>query len=396
MQQATQSCQQKSNQPSRSRRPELADVVRQYGAAYRAGRPVPRAHLKIMRAIARCRTPELGGHIDRCDQCGHERPSYNSCRNRHCPKCQTAASAKWVAEQAADILPVGYFHLVFTLPHELNPLILTNKTALLGLLFEAVAETLTEFGENNLGGQLGFTTVLHSWDQRLNAHYHLHCLVAAGALTKQGWRHTPRSYLFPGVALGKVFRAKFLAGLARLHGKLTWVGQKAYLQDPDAFSFFEGVLRSKNWVVYAKAPLGKPETIVEYLGRYTHRVALANGRIQALDAAGVKFLYRDRRGGDKVRSMVLAPEEFMRRFLLHELPAGFVRVRHYGFLANRRKGKLLARCREALGEVAPPPRRILDEKDPTRCPACAGDLIVVEILLAPWQKMELPCRNDSS
>lgn len=397
MQQAHEECRQERKPKARKCRPELADVVRQYGAAYRAGRSVPQPHLKILRSIARCRTSELGGHIDRCDQCGLERPMYNSCRNRHCPKCQTAASAKWVAEQAAAILPVGYFHLVFTLPHELNPLVLTNKVPLLGLLFEAVSATLSEFGHNNLGGQLGFTAVLHTWDQQLNAHYHLHCLVAAGALTKSGWRHTPRTFLFPGLALGKVFRAKYLAGLARLHGHLTWVGQKAYLQDPKAFAFFEGVLRSKDWVVYAKAPLGKPETIVEYLGRYTHRVALANGRIQAVNDTGVQFLYRDRRGGgDKVRSMVLAPEEFLRRFLLHELPAGFVRVRHYGFLANRGKQEALARCREALGDTAPRPLASTERPDRTRCPACPGNLLVVQVVLAPWQERRLPCQPDTS
>lgn len=397
MQAAQRECQQGSTQKARGVRPQLADVVRQHGAAYCAGRPVPKPHQKILRAIARCRTAELGGHIDRCDRCGLERPMYNSCRNRHCPGCQTGASAKWVAAQAADILPVGYFHLVFTLPHELNPLVLTNKVPLVGLLFQAVSETLTEFGANNLGGQLGFTAVLHTWDQQLNAHYHLHCLVAAGALTETGWRHTPRTFLFPGLALGKVFRAKYLAGLARLQPTLRWVGQQAYLQDPRAFAFLEGVLRSKPWVVYAKAPLGKPETIVEYLGRYTHRVALANGRIQAVGDAGVQFLYRDRRGGgDKVRSMVLAPEEFLRRFLLHELPAGFVRVRHYGFLANRGKQEALARCREALGDTAPRPLAEVEQPDRTRCPECPGNLLVVQIILAPWQARRLPCQPDTS
>lgn len=379
----------------RVRRPELADIVRAHGAAYRAAHALPAAHLKILRAVERCRTAELGGHIDRCDSCGLERPSYNSCRNRHCPKCQAAASARWVAERASEILPVGYFHLVFTLPHELNPLILTNKAPLLGLLFEAVADTLGEFGRNNLGGQLGVTTVLHTWDQKLGDHFHLHCLVAAGALTRRGWRHTPRGFLFPTAALGKVFRAKYLAGLKALHGKLKWVGRSAYLQDVQAFSFFEGVLRAKKWVVYAKAPFGRPETVVAYLGRYTHRVALSNRRIVRADEASVTFLYRDRQRGDTVRPMVLTADEFLRRFLLHELPKGFVRIRHYGFLANRGKESALARCREALGDAQPRPLQTAEPVDRTRCPQCPGNLVVSRVILAPWQRA-LPNRRDTS
>lgn len=354
-------------------------MVRLHGPAYRAAHHPPPAHGKILSAIERCRTEVLGGHIDICDQCGLQRNSYNSCRSRHCPKCQTTASAKWVAERSGEILPVGYFHLVFTLPHELNPIILTNKEVMHALLFESVSATLLEFGRRNFGGQMGFTTVLHTWDQQLKDHFHLHCLVPAGALTKTGWKHTPRKFLFPTVALAKVFRAKYLEGLNRLHGKLRWVGGQAKFADRRDFSFLENVVRSKRWVVYAKAPFGKPTTIVEYLGRYTHRVALSNGRILAADGKTVRFLFRNRRAGDKLQALELNGDEFLRRFLLHELPKGFVRIRHYGFMANRAKEGALERCRKLLGSEKPRPLTS-EARDRTHCPQCPGNMIVAVIL----------------
>ncbi len=353
--------------------------------------------MKILSAIERCRTELLGGHIDICDQCGHRRNSFNSCRNRHCPKCQTTASAKWVAERSGEILPVGYFHLVFTLPHELNPIILTNKKPLLDLLFECVSETLLEFGHRNLGGQMGFTAVLHTWDQKLGAHYHLHCLVPAGALTKTGWKHTPRKFLFPGESLGKVFRTKYLAGLNRLHGQLRWVGKQEKFADRRDYTFLESVLLSKRWVVYAKAPFGKPETVVEYLGRYTHRVALSNGRIQAADGETVRFLYRNRKVGNKLATLALSGDEFLRRFLLHELPKGFVRVRHFGYIANRTKEGKLARCRELLGGEKPRPLAC-EPRDRTHCPQCPGNMVVAVILptLQERWRVHPPWGIDSS
>src|SRR5687768_2551591 len=264
-------------------RPELADVFRQHGESYRNTHRLPATHKKVVRAIEVCRTQELGGHLDRCDSCGFERPAYNSCRNRHCPKCQSLAKAKWLEKQKSEILPVGYFHLVFTLPHELNGLILTNKRILLSHLFKAVGETLVEFGHTRLGGQIGFITVLHTWDQTLLDHFHLHCLLPAGALSfdQMRWRPARKNFLFPVIALSIVLRGKFLDLLksAFARNKLLFVGQTACLANPAAFQLLINALRKKPWIVYAKKPFGSPVHVLDYLGRYTHRVALSNDRI---------------------------------------------------------------------------------------------------------------------
>lgn len=361
-------------------RPELADIFRQYGESYRKTHRLPASQQKVMRAISVCRTQELGGHLDRCDSCGFERPSYNSCRNRHCPKCQSLAKAKWLDKQSAELLPVGYFHLVFTLPHELNWLILAHKKIVLSLLFKAVSETLLEFGHRRLKGTLGIIAVLHTWDQALKDHFHLHCLIPAGALSfdQSRWISARRSFLFPVRALSRVFRGKFLDLLQSVmdRGKI-----------PNAPIGIKG-LWNKNWVVYAKKPFGSPHTVLDYLGRYTHRVALSNDRILDIEQGQVTLSYRDRRDGDRKKTMTLDAQEFIRRFLLHSLPDRFMRIRHFGFLANRSKKQALARCRKLLNlDPALPKSPVLSAKDwllkitgvdLSRCPCChEGTMIVV-------------------
>jgi predicted Zn-ribbon and HTH transcriptional regulator len=368
---------------------ELADIVRAYGAEFRRRHGLPGSHLKVLRAIEACRTAALGGHRQRCASCGFERYAYNSCRNRHCPKCQALAKAQWLEARQAELLPVPYFHNVFTLPHELNPLILCkeeNKRALLDLLFRAAAQTLLAFARNNLGAVPGITMVLHTWDQQLRAHFHVHCLITGGGLALDGsrWIGSHPRYLFPVRALGKVFRGKFLDGLRKLYdrGELVLpavVKDVAVLVKPECFYALLAKLRHKPWVVYSKAPFAGPEKLLAYLGRYTHRVALSNQRLISCDAGVVRFHYRDRKDGDQRKVAALPADEFLRRFLRHVLPKGFLRIRHYGLLANRRKAEMLERCRTHLGVVkpAPPAEKTTAEWilqlvgiDVTRCPNC--------------------------
>jgi Putative transposase/Transposase zinc-binding domain len=377
----------------------LADIFRAHGESYRRSHPLPVSHLKVMQAVERCRTAALGGHIERCDSCGFERPAYNSCRNRHCPKCQSLAKVKWRDKQKSETLPVGYFHLVFTLPHELNKLILTNKKILLSHLFKAVGETLVDFGHTRLGGHIGFITVLHTWDQTLLDHFHLHCLVPAGALSfdQKRWSPARKNFLFPVKPLSIVFRGKFLDLLKKAfeQNKLLFVAQSASLADPVTFQLLIKVLRKKPWVVYAKQPFGSPDHVLDYLGRYTHRLALSNDRILSAHSGKVTFSYRDRKNQDRKKTMTLDAHEFIRRFLLHVIPEGFVRVRHFGFLANRSKS-LLSKCRQLL-DLSPTvpklPQRSVHELmlqltgiDITRCPLCQqGTLVFVAALpIVAW------------
>src|SRR4029453_15155128 len=311
---------------------ELADIFRAYGESYRRDHPLPVSHLKVMQAVERCRTAALGGHLEQCDSCGYERPAYNSCRNRHCPKCQSLAQVRWLNKQKSELLPVGYFHLVFTLPHELNALILTNKKILLSDLFKAVGETLVDFGRTRLGGQIGLITVLHTWDQTLLDHFHLHCLVPAGALSfdRNRWVSARKDFLFPFKALSLVFRAKFLDSLKKSfdQNKLLLLGHIAHLAEAQSFNVLLKGLRKKPWVVYAKKPFGSAAQVLDYLGRYTHRVALSNDRIVSSSNGEVTFAYRDRKNQDRRKLMTLDAQEFIRRFLLHVIPIGFMRVRH--------------------------------------------------------------------
>src|SRR5262245_20503806 len=364
----------------KSGRPELAEVFRQYGQSYRKTHRLSTSQQKVLRAIEVCQTQELGGHLKQCDTCGFEHPAYNSCRNRHCPKCQSLAKARWLQKQTAELLPVGYFHLVFTLPHELNRLILAHKKILLALLFNAVSEMLLEFGQRRLGGTVGIIAVLHTWDQKLKAHFHLHCLVPAGALSldHSRWIKARRNFLFPVKAMSVVYRGKFLDLLKQ-------AGEKGRVETT---SERVQALREKNWVVYAKRPFGSPQTVLDYLGRYTHRVALSNDRILSAQNGQVTFTYRDRKDKDRLKSMPLGAQEFIRRFLLHVIPDGFVRIRHFGFLANRAKKHALPQCQKLLGlNPALPeiPNRSAHDLlleltgiDLTRCPRCQkGTMIVV-------------------
>ena len=342
-------------------RPELADIFRQYGESYHRDHALPRPHQKVMRAVLACRTGELGGHLEKCNACGFERPAYNSCRNRHCPKCQSLAKARWLQKQTSELLPVGYYHWVFTLPHELNGLILANKKILLALLFKAVSETLLEFGRKRFGETMGIIAVLHTWDQTLKDHFHLHCLIPAGALAldHSRWINARPNFLFPVKALSRVFRGRFLALLKHSIAR----GKIASTDNAVKAS------RQKHWIVYAKKPFGSPRTVLDYLGRYTHRVALSNDRILKIENRKILLSYRDRKDGDRKKTMVLEAHEFIRRFLLHILPDGFVRIRHFGFLANRSKKHLLPQCRKLL------------DLDPAllHCPAQSAKDLVLKI-----------------
>jgi hypothetical protein len=375
-------------------RVELADIVRLHGAAFCAGHRLSTVQYRALRAIAACRTEALGGHLAQCDACGTQRYCYHSCRNRHCPKCQTLAKERWLAARRAELLPVPYFHLVFTLPHQLNALAQGNPRAIYRLLFQATADTLLEFGANPrwLGGQIAATLVLHTWGQNLGQHLHLHALVSAGALHADGhWIHARRGFLFPVRALAPVFRGKFLAGLQRLlhTGALKLAAANADLAAASARRSLVHQLRAKPWVVYAKQPFAGPTQVLDYLGRYTHRVAIANHRLLSFTDTDVRFRYKDYAHGNRRKVMALPASEFIRRFLLHVLPTGFMRIRHYGLLANRSKRDKLAQARDALGGASPAPTAGVPESvsafwlrvaqlDITLCPHCrSGHLYIV-------------------
>jgi Putative transposase/Transposase zinc-binding domain len=399
---------------------ELADIVRLYGPAYRAAHRLPLPHLKVLQAIKSCRTAALGGHREHCASCDFERFAYNSCRNRHCPKCQALAKAQWLEDRQAELLPVPYFHNVFTLPHQLNPLILCNEQnqrALLNLLFRAASETLLQFGRNNLGGTLGVTLVLHTWDQQLRPHFHLHGVIPGGVLSfdRQQWLSAHPRFLFPVHALSKVFRGKFLDGLHRFFDDNSLVfpptlPSVAHLANPTAFHALCSHLRAQPWVVYSKAPFAGSEKLLHYLGRYTHRVAISNSRLISCDDGQVTFHYRDRTAGDIRKSMSLPADEFLRRFLCHVLPSGFQRIRHYGLLANRAKQEDLTQCRKLLDvpTPAPPVKKTTAEWllqlrgiDVNHCPRCGLPSLQRTLLLPshvhpPAAPTVRPQREDSS
>ena len=335
---------------------EVADIFRQYREAYRLKHGLPASHLKVMHDIEVCRTSYLGGHIEQCDSCGFERNAYNSCRNRHCPKCQALTKARWLEARKAELLPVVYFHNVFTLPHEINPIALCNKKVIFDILFKSVSETLLQFGrnpKNGLGGKLGFIAILHTWDQTLMDHFHLHCVIPSGCLSLDDsqWIAGRENFLFRVEPLSEVFQGKFIHYLEKAFekGKLIFPGKTQPLGTSKGFRDLKNQLWAKNWVVYSKAPFAGPEQVLDYLGRYTHRVAISNHRIVDVKNGKVTFQYRNRKDKDTLKVMTLEADEFIRRFLLHVLPNGFMRIRHFGFLANRRKKKDLSRCRELLG-----------------------------------------------
>jgi Putative transposase/Transposase zinc-binding domain len=310
---------------------EVADILRHHIAEYRNAYPLGPDQHRVVSHLLHCRTPTLGGHMERCTHCGAERILYHSCRNRHCPKCQQIPRERWLERRKSELLPTTYFHIVFTLPHELNPLILKNKSLLLNILFQAVSKTLIKFGENEIGGKLGFVAVLHTWDQQLKAHFHLHCLVAGGALHSKSKRWIPckETYLFNQEALSLVFRGKFLDQLTRA----TRCGN---LHSAEGYHQLKSKLYKHKWVVSVREPITQAQHVLEYLARYTHRVAIANSRLLALSDGMVSFRYKDRQN-NILKQATISAVEFIRRFLLHTLPQGFVRIRHYGFLANRKR-----------------------------------------------------------
>jgi hypothetical protein len=377
---------------------ELAAIVRAHGDAYRRTHRLTSVQHRALRAIAACRTAALGGHQETCDRCGAVRVSYNSCRNRHCPKCQTLAKARWLAARQADLLPIPYFHVVFTLPHDLNALAQGNPRVTYTLLFRAAADTLLAFGRDPryLGGTIGITAILHTWGQALTQHLHLHCLVTGGALAADGagWIRGHSSFLFPVRALATVFRAKYLAGLHRAFdaGTLTFAGGTAALADPRSFAGFLGQLRAADWVVYAKRPFAGPAPVLEYLGRYTHRVALSNNRLVDHRDGHVRFRWRDYADHDRLKVMTLDVDEFLRRFLLHVVPRGFMRIRHFGLLANCTRRDRIRQCRGFLGQ--PPPEEAPPESshalvlrltgvDVERCPVCREGHMQVMVIVGP-------------
>src|ERR1700757_311998 len=364
---------------------EVADIVRTAGnrfwEKYRSHLAWP--HRKVRDAIVRCRTTALGGHLDQCLRCGHQAVSYNSCRDRHCPRCQGNARARWLAARSSELLPVPYFHIVFTLPHEFSALIRQNKRLLYDLLFRTSAASLLELARHpeQLGAEIGFLGVLHTWGQNLQHHPHVHYIVPAGGLAPYAsrWIDSSLRFFLPVHALSRVFRGKFVAGLKQLiaQDKLQFRGSQQHLAAAGCFLSFLRQLYQQDWVVYAKPPFGGAEHVLNYLARYTHRVAISNHRLVAFENDRVSFRGRDYAHGGKKKIMTFSTHEFLRRFLLHVLPKGLVRIRHFGIFANRRRSAALQRCR-ALLDIAPsvdPP-----EIPRLHCPACSGIMLVVERL----------------
>ena len=361
----------------------LAAVVRAYGEEYRNSHALPPAHSKVLWAIEHCRTALFGGHLDRCDQCGHELLLWNSCNDPHCPTCGALKRERWLEARRTELLPVPYFHVVFTLDHGLNFLVGHNPKLIPDLLFAAATETLQQFARNR-GGTIGITAVLHTWDQKLNRHLHLHCLVPGGMLALDGsrWIETRPDFLFPVRALSVVFREKFLDALsgAAAIGKLRWPEPlPEHPQQVPNLAALIPRLRRKRWVVYCKPPVAGPDQVLQYLSRYVYRVAIANSRIVSHADGNVTFTYKDRKHESRTAKLTLPADQFLRRFLLHVLPSGTRRIRHYGLLANRTKKKHLARCRQLLGEPPPPlaandtARELmlrLTGIDISRCPCC--------------------------
>ena len=370
----------------RTTRLEVADVFRQYGRAFldRWGDVLSSQQRKAFRDIGACRTAALGEFVQQCDHCAHQVIEYRSCRNRHCPKCHRRARDQWLADRAEELLPVTYSHVIFTLPHELAPLALQNPRVVYGILFRAVAEALLEMAADpkRLGARLGFLAVLHTWSQQLQAHPHIHCVVPAGGLSPDGQRWiSPRKkdFFLPVKPLGRLFRRKFLTYLqeAFAGGRLSFFGTLRELANPARFADWLESLKQKEWVAHVKPPFGGPEQVLRYLARYTHRVAISNGRLLAMEEGRVRFRWRDSKDHNQIKEMSLDAVEFIRRFLLHVLPSGFVKIRHFGFLSNRNRRLMVEHCRKLL-----PPWTALSEiveRYEAVCPVCGiGHLHMVE------------------
>ncbi len=377
---------------------EVADIFRVHDPAWRRANAghISLGQLKVMSAIERCRTPALGGHLLRCVNCAHEHLAYNSCRNRHCPKCQGPAARQWLAAREAELLPVPYFHVVFTVPAEIADIAYQNKAAIYDILFRASAETLITIAADprHLGARIGFTSVLHTWGSALTHHPHLHCIVPGGGTSPDGqrWLACRPGFFLPVRVLSRLFRRLFLEKLAAAHsaGKLRFFNDRAALAEPRAFAAYLNPCRKAEWVVYAKRPFAGPEAVLAYLARYTHRVAIANSRLVAFDGDRVSFRWKDYRaakangGRERYKTMTLAAPEFIRRFLIHVLPEGFHRIRHYGLLANGGRAANIARARALLGvptesaDTARSDDAQTSPADPRPCPCCGGPMIIVE------------------
>jgi len=387
---------------------EVADIFRAAGPAYRAAHAghLSLHQLKIMSAIEHCRTAAMGGHLEACTDCGHWRIAYNSCRNRHCPRCQGAAARTWLAEREADLLPVGYFHVVFTLPAEVAIIAFQNKALVYDLLFKAASETmLTIAGDpKHLGARIGITAVLHTWGSALTHHPHIHMIVPGGGISPDGerWISARPAFLLPVRVLGALFRRLFLTRLIALHaaGQLAFFGSLTHLAERRAFLRHLSPVRKKRWVVYAKPPFAGPEAVLAYLSRYTHRVAISNSRLIRFDQGGVTFRYKDyRRGGsDRQQVMTLGADEFIRRFLLHVLPRGFHRIRHYGLLAGATRKAHLERARQLLAVAPPSADDTPVEPSDARpsCPCCGGHMIIIETFERRYQPRGPPCTSTSA
>ncbi|MGE0683436.1 MAG: IS91 family transposase [Candidatus Binatia bacterium] len=395
---------------------EVADIFRRYGPAYREahGFSMSSAQRRVMRAIEQCRTAALGGHVEQCDRCNYRRIAYNSCANRHCPKCQSLAKAQWLEARRAELLPVEYHHVVFTLPEEIAAIAYQNQSVVYGLLFRAAAETLQTIAgdSNHLGAEIGFIAVLHTWGQTLLYHPHLHCIVPGGGLSLDGqsWVSCRPGFFLSVRVLSRLFRRAFLDALQTAFAthQLQFFSSLESLADPQTFAAYLTPLRTREWVVYAKPPTGGPQQVLDYLSRYTHRVAIANHRLMSIDDGQVSFRWKDYRHHNQPKVMTLSVEEFIRRFLLHVLPTGFQRIRHYGFLGNCHRAAKLTRCRELLGQASTPtsvpPLRLdyrlryelLTGRSLLACPQCHhGQMVTVE-RLAPSGAGTPPLRSDTS
>lgn len=391
---------------------EVADIFRRYGEAYRKkhGPSMSTAQRRIMTAIEVCRTASLGGHLERCDQCGYERNAFNSCRDRHCPKCQCLARAQWIEQRQSELLQVPYFHMVFTVPEEIGAIAYQNKEVAYGILFQATAETLKTIAADpkHLGAEIGFFAVLHSWGQNLLFHPHLHCVVPGGGLSPDGqrWVSCRPTFFLPVKVLSRRFRRVFLAALQHAFdsGQLRFFTSLAPLRERQAFLRLLERLKDCEWVVYAKRPFAGPQQVLDYVGRYTHRVAISNNRLLDIENDQVRFQWKDYRGGGQIKTMTLAADEFIRRFLMHVLPEGFQRIRYYGFLGNRYRKQKLEQCRRLLGTptLVEPANTAKDYRDRYeeltghslyQCPQCKqGRMQVIEIL-APCKSV--PCIDSS-
>jgi len=384
---------------------EVADVIRAAGDSFyeRSRKWLTWLHRKVLTAILRCRTAALGGHVDACSGCGHQVISFNSCRNRHCPKCQANARDRWLEARESELLPTRYVHVVFTLPRQLSPLALQNKREIYALLFRTSAETLLQVARDpkHLGAEIGFFSVLHTWNQKLQHHPHVHCVIPAGGLAPDHlrWIDSQQSFFLPVRVLGKVFRGKFVEGLKKLHAehKLGFHGTLVALQNPKTFAAWLRPLFRSPWVVYSKRPFGGAQHALRYLGQYTHRIAISNHRLVALADGGVTFRWRDSAHKNKKRLMTLGAGEFLRRFLLHVLPPGFVRIRHFGFLAHRRRGVWLPLCFRLLADSGRAEAETRSEETVDSsprplwiCPHCGGPMLLIERLSPVQLRLRSP------